>query len=377
MQEKHLHIISFDVPFPADYGGVIDVFHKVKALHKKGIKIHRHIFQYGREQADILESFCEEVNYYPRKTGIMYNLSSTPYIILSRICGKLIHKIKSDNYPILCEGMHTCGMIQSPILENRKFIYRSSNVEHHYYNGLANNEKNIFKRYYYRNEAKKLLNWEFHLKKAELFLTVSKDEQDYYKEVFPDNKVENIYSFFEQDNISFSSEKSKDKYILFHGKLSVQENITTANYIIKEIAPNSAYKFIIAGMNPDRSIYSNAKQIDNIKIIANPDDAEMKAIISEAHINLLLTDQATGLKLKLLNSLYQGKFCVVNNNMLAGTDLSKCVEIANTKEEILKKIKELMQEEFTIDTYNKRKALIPHEFDNEDKADRLIELIFN
>ena len=38
--EKHLHIISFDVPYPANYGGVIDVFYKLKALHAEGIKIH-------------------------------------------------------------------------------------------------------------------------------------------------------------------------------------------------------------------------------------------------------------------------------------------------------------------------------------------------
>ena len=32
MTENHLHIISFDVPYPANYGGVIDVFYRVKAL---------------------------------------------------------------------------------------------------------------------------------------------------------------------------------------------------------------------------------------------------------------------------------------------------------------------------------------------------------
>ncbi len=30
---EHIHLISFDVPFPADYGGVIDVFYKIKAKY--------------------------------------------------------------------------------------------------------------------------------------------------------------------------------------------------------------------------------------------------------------------------------------------------------------------------------------------------------
>ena len=40
LPKKHLHIISFDVPFPADYGGVIDVFYKLKAFASEGVKIH-------------------------------------------------------------------------------------------------------------------------------------------------------------------------------------------------------------------------------------------------------------------------------------------------------------------------------------------------
>ena len=54
MQNKHLHIISFDVPYPANYGGVIDVFYKIKALHAKCVKIHLHCFEYGRAEARVL-----------------------------------------------------------------------------------------------------------------------------------------------------------------------------------------------------------------------------------------------------------------------------------------------------------------------------------
>ena len=45
-EPKHLHVISFDVPVPANYGGVIDVYYKLKALHLQGVKIHLHCFEY-------------------------------------------------------------------------------------------------------------------------------------------------------------------------------------------------------------------------------------------------------------------------------------------------------------------------------------------
>ena len=37
---KKLHIVSFDVPFPPNYGGVIDVFYKLIELKKLGVEIH-------------------------------------------------------------------------------------------------------------------------------------------------------------------------------------------------------------------------------------------------------------------------------------------------------------------------------------------------
>ena len=75
---KALNIVSFDIPYPANYGGVIDVFHKLRWLHKKGIEIHLHCFEYGRAHSQELEKICKTVHYYKRNTGIAYQLSSLP-----------------------------------------------------------------------------------------------------------------------------------------------------------------------------------------------------------------------------------------------------------------------------------------------------------
>ena len=61
MHKKQLHIVSFDVPFPANYGGVIDVFYKIKSMHQERVGVILHCFQYGREKSEELESICEKV----------------------------------------------------------------------------------------------------------------------------------------------------------------------------------------------------------------------------------------------------------------------------------------------------------------------------
>lgn len=376
MKENHLHIISFDVPYPADYGGVIDVFYKLVALHQIGIKIHLHCFQYGREEAKILESYCEDVKYYSRKTGLMANLSATPYIIKSRDNRQLIDNLCQNDYPILCEGMHTCGILLDKKLQSRKIVYRSSNIEHNYYQALAQKEKNSLRKLFFSFEYKKLKKWEQNLSRADLFLTVSEDDKAYYQTKFPRNMIENIFSFFNQSTMTSPNFDNNEKYLLFHGNLSVHENASTAIFIINEIAPLIDYQVIIAGKNPSTNIVQAATKQQNVKLTANPSEEEMQKIIGDAHINLLLTDQATGLKLKLLNSLYQGKFCLVNEMMLAGTGLHNCVEIANSTKEITTKINELMLMEFDEQIYSARRQNISIEFSNDYKAEKLVQFIF-
>lgn len=42
LKSDFLNIICFDVPFPADYGGAIEEFYKIKSLHAAGVKIYLH-----------------------------------------------------------------------------------------------------------------------------------------------------------------------------------------------------------------------------------------------------------------------------------------------------------------------------------------------
>ena len=78
---RAINIISFDVPYPANYGGVIDVFYKLKYFHQNGIKIHLHCFEYGRGEQIELNKYCESVTYYKRKTGFISFLSSKDFVI--------------------------------------------------------------------------------------------------------------------------------------------------------------------------------------------------------------------------------------------------------------------------------------------------------
>jgi len=71
------------VPWPADYGGAIDMMNRIIQFQKLGINIHLHYSATMNEAVPAeLNKFCESVHVYERKTG-KKGLSSK-YLISSR-----------------------------------------------------------------------------------------------------------------------------------------------------------------------------------------------------------------------------------------------------------------------------------------------------
>lgn len=374
MKEKFVHIISFNVPYPANYGGVIDVFYKIKKLHEAGVKIILHCFLYDRSQANELDKYCHTVYYYKRNTGIISALSFNPYIVQSRNSRELLSNLQKDDYPIVFEGLHSCYYLSHPSLKNRKKIYRESNIEHHYYYHLFKAEKNIFKKLFFISETIKLYLFQSKLKHANEILVVSKEDAYYLSEKFPGKEIKFIPSFHAYDNLNFTDVNGN--YILYHGNFSIAENALAANYLIDEVFSKlPQYKFVLAGLNPSDELKRKAGKFSNIKIISNPDDTKMQQLIAEAAIHTLITFQATGLKLKLLNVLFSGKHCIVNTNMLSGTDLHKACIISDNAEDMIKAIEKYMKIPFTQKELTDRETIL-QEFKNDVKTNAFIEAVF-
>jgi hypothetical protein len=350
--EKHLHIISFDVPFPANYGGVIDVFYKIKNLHQASVKIILHCFEYGRGEQKELEKYC-----------------ATPYIVKSRTSKQLLDNLLQDEYPILFEGLHTCYYINDERLSNRLKIYRESNIEHHYYFHLAHSESNLLKKLYFIMEAKKLFSFQKQLAYADLMLVVSTEDVEYLKSVFPESDIKYLPSFHAFNEVKIK--QGKGHYILYNGNLQVSENIKALEHLIKNVFSKINHLVIIAGLNPGAEIYAWIKEYHHIKLIPNPTDADMQTLIEDAHIHCLYTHQPTGLKLKLLNVLYSGRFCICNEDMLVGTHLEETCIIKNSSQEMIEAINNTFKKEFTEELISLRRHTL-QAFDNKTKTNKLL-----
>ena len=375
MPDKYLHIVAFDIPYPPNYGGVIDVFFKLKALHRKGIKIILHAFEYpGRDRSDEMDKYCEAVHYYERLIGFRSAMSLKPYIVSSRKSKKLLSTLLKDDHPILFEGLHSCYYLDHPALQGRFKIYRESNIEHQYYFNLFRVDKNLFKKFYFLLASIKLMAYQKILKHADLMLVVSEDDTNYLQKHFPNQTVEYLPSFHSNDGVE--SEPGKGTYALYNGNIEVPENAHAVKYLIKEVFNDMNMPLVVAGMNPPDYVLKLAAQYEHVEIVANPEDSKMFELIRNAHINILVTFQATGLKLKLLNTLYRGKFCLVNDKMLNGTGLEELCVIANSSREFKQKLRALFNKDFGTNEIRKRAQVLEHRYSNDNNADQLIRLVF-
>lgn len=368
---SELHVVSFDIPYPPVYGGVIDVYYKIKALAGEGIKVHLHCFQYGGKKPVVpLEDICASVHYYKRKpwlTGISKNL---PYIICSRRSKRLLKNLSADGHPVLFEGMHTCYYLDHPALARKTRMVRMHNLEWDYYAALANAAGNPLKKFYYQWEAGQLLKFSDKLKAAHHLLTISPSENKELKKNFP----QSCYLPAFHANSHVTSRTGTGKYALYQAKLSVPENEEAALFLVSAFRQLD-FPLVIAGSGPSARLIKAIKPLSHVQVIANPDEHRMKYLTMGAQMNLLPTFQSTGIKLKLINALYQGRWCVANDQMVQSTHLEGLCNIANTAGEFVNWVNALRGREFNNGEIRKRSQVMGEHFSNEKNAKKLLELV--
>ncbi len=365
MIAKQLHIVTHDVPYPADFGGVVDIFYKIKWLHAIGVKIHLHCFVKNRPAQTELNNYCETVTYYKRKGFFSFSLT-TPFIVSSRSCKTLLQNLQKDNYAILFEGIHSTYWLSKNAFASRQLFIRLFNVEHIYYDQLAKNESHFWKKQYFKLEARLLKQYEALIaNKAQLF-TLSTQDSIFYEQIFDAKKINFLPVFLPYDSPKIST--GKGSYCLYHGNLSINENEKAATWLIENVFDTLSIPMIIAGRNPTEKLKLVCKKYNHISLVENPTDENLQLLIANAQINILPSFNNTGVKLKLLNALYNGRHCLVN---LAGVDGSGVNELCNraeTADDFKKEIGFLFEQPFAETAMQRRGTALKKFYNSEANA---------
>jgi len=367
---KKLHIICFDVPLPATYGGIIDVLYKIKSLSECGASIYLHVFKYGRQEQDELKKYCTEINYYKRNTSIFKGAGFLPYIVSSRSSEQLIKNLERIQAPILFEGLHTTLVLRKKLFQDRTLLVRTHNIEHQYYKQLATNEPNIFKKLYDLIESSRLKYYEKVLKNCNHILPLSHVDTDYFLKKFGD-KTTYLPPFHSNEHIHELSKKGY--FALFHGNLSISDNMKAALLLI-DVFKSIQYPLVIAGQSEDKRLLQRIDLYKNISFIPISDDQKLLELFHRAHVNVLYSFNSSGVKLKLINSLFQSRYVIANSKVVKGSGLDSLCIIANDRKQITNQVLKIMDQDFSEHELARRKEVLSN-YNNEVNAKKLLGLL--
>jgi hypothetical protein len=370
MAAKYLHIVSFNVPYPPDYGGVIDIYYKIRALKEAGMQLILHCFTYGRQPSKELEELCLRVHYYPRKSGFRYFLRPVPYIVSTRTSKSMPESILGDSFPVLFEGLHSTALMDTCRRAGKKVLVRTHNIEHLYYRFLSRTEQHLFRKLFLRSESNKLARYEHILHRADHILCIAKHETEYFSQEYHNALF--VPAFHRFDEVACLT--GSGKYALFHGNLGVPENSHAFLDLAGKVLSHTTVPVIVAGKDPPASFLRSAAQYPNVTVISNPSDEKMDSLIQNAQVNLLYTAQSTGIKLKLLHALYAGRHCLVNRPMIEGTGLEHLCHAGGTPEETRQMLEGLMDKPFTEPQIGMRKKALAG-YANRTSAEKIIRLL--
>lgn len=293
-----------------------------------------------------------------------------PYIVASRQSDELLQNLLKNDWPILFEGLHTTALLDHPQLSQRIKMVRTHNVEHHYYKHLESIERNYFKKYFFRIESEKLRKYQKVLSFAQHILAISKEDMAYFKRRW--KNISYIPPFHSNEQINIKP--GKGSYALYHGNLGVGENFEAALFLIHEVFSKTDKQLVIAGNRPPKELQQAAANYSNVYLKQNISTEEIHQLISDAQVNVLFTNQNTGIKLKLINVLYRGRYALVNPKMVNGTGLEPLCCIAKDASAFRKELERLFDLSFHPSELRKRQECLKT-FDCRQSAISLLKLL--
>jgi hypothetical protein len=102
----------------------------------------------------------------------------------------------------------------------------------------------------------------------------------------------------------------------------------------------------------------------------------MQDIIGKAQLHILPSFNCTGIKIKLLNALFNGRHCVVNEQAVENTGMESICHVGSTAGSFKKIISAIYYQPMTTEEIGRREQLMGKRYDNIQNAEKLIQWIW-
>lgn len=326
---KKILFLTPTLPYPPVSGGVIKsnkVVHflseryelTVACLLKNEDTQHRAAFQTTVQLSNFIS---EELN-VPRtaKNLILSNLQGIPLNLFRNKSAAFKQKVNAviHQYDVVfCD--HYVMFQYIPENFKGKIVLHEHNCEYLIWKRYAGIEKSLPKKLALLNQASRIKKYERQIcRKADVILAAPNDIEELVKIGADKQKFLETYhlgddSLLEQEKLQFQPDNNT---LLYIGTLSWEANIDGLLWFYKDIFPllkkkNPAIKLRIIGRHPDERL---------IRIAENDKDIILEGFVEELepyfrNSNVFITPLrfGSGIKVKVVNSLYMGIPCVTTS----------------------------------------------------------------
>jgi len=317
------------------------------------------------------ETYCAAVYYYKNSRSRLDLFSKLPFSVRSRQDKKLLANLEAIDAPILFESLKTTCLVYQDQLAKRRKILRFHNIEHLYFEGIAASEKNLLRKLVFKWEAFKYKGYEKILSRFDRIAALSHYENNYVNSHFGNSTYIPVF----HGNEKVSNLDGIGKYALYHGDLRMSDNKRVAENLIEVFREIPDVELVIAaGAAFEDYFTKRIKGLNHIKYVTLKDFAHLKQLINDSHINLVFSYQKSGTKLKLMNALFYGRFCIINDNIMDDPKIQPLCEIANTNQAIIDQVNRLKH--ISYHGYAQRQQLLETHMSDYKNAQTLVDLIF-
>ncbi|WP_448606178.1 glycosyltransferase [Paenimyroides ceti] len=344
MQHKKILIVSGFTPYPANFGGAIDVWERIKGLHQLGWQVSLLVTDKAAPKAaalSVIEKRVSNFYYVERKNRAIDMIGTLPLQVRSR--EKLEKVLINDSFDVvLLEGEFCLPIIKNKSIHYKHLVIRVHNNESAYYKALGKSSISIKEKLYYSIEAgriKKFTDCAFN--KADQLWFISQDDlkESAYKK-------KGVFMPFPINEEMVPACIKETKTILFMGSLFMQNNLYGLDWYLKKVhfhlLKYPDYKLVVVGSTKgnDTELRRKYKDHERLELYFNQTDLKPFYDAAVAFINPMF--HGSGVKVKSINALVNGLPLVSTDIGSEGIGLtSDMFWIANDAETFLSQIEEL------------------------------------
>ncbi|SDI66038.1 Glycosyltransferase involved in cell wall bisynthesis [Pseudomonas delhiensis] len=318
-------IVAGDSPYPANHGGRVDIFERLKVISKT----------YGRENIDIiitgnelttetnkeLKKYCHGILVSPRNTGISATLSLTPFQGKSRASLKDLTPLRDQYDIMILEGDYVFPILDNPRINCKTPLLRSHNIESKYFYNLFKADTTWRKIFYLSESIKFYIQEKRETYKNIKKLYISKKENQIHG-----NKEYWLPTPVDVDGILERTTFPQGEDVLYIGSLFMPNNIFGLRWYLEKVHPTIEsslpnYRLHIAGNTRDHEI-TWLKNYKNIEIYPNASDEMLESLYNKCSLFVSPIFHGAGVKIKNINALASGIPVITTTVGNEGTGLS-------------------------------------------------------